>query len=33
MPTLTIEQPNEKQKLFLSETHKYVGFGGSRGGG
>ena len=33
MPTLRISPPNEKQKLFLKEEHKYVGFGGSRGGG
>ena len=33
MPTLKISPPNEKQKLFLTEKHKYVGFGGSRGGG
>jgi hypothetical protein len=25
--------PSEKQKLFLTETHKFVGFGGARGGG
>lgn len=33
MPTLTIATPNEKQKLFLLERHKFVGFGGARGGG
>ena len=31
--TLNIPAPNEKQKLFLSDTHKYVAFGGARGGG
>lgn len=25
--------PNEKQRLFLEERHKYVAFGGARGGG
>lgn len=25
--------PNEKQKLFLLDTHKYIAFGGARGGG
>lgn len=29
MPTLTIDQPNEKQLLFLKDTHKYVGYGGA----
>ena len=33
MPTLTLPPPSEKQKLFLTETHKFVGFGGARGGG
>lgn len=33
MATLRISPPNKKQKLFLTETHKYVGFGGARGGG
>ncbi len=28
-----IPAPNEKQKLFLKDTHKYVAFGGARGGG
>lgn len=31
--TLVIPEPNEKQKLFLRDTHKYVAFGGARGGG
>lgn len=30
---LTVGEPNEKQKLFLTDTHKYVGYGGARGGG
>lgn len=29
MPTLKIDKPNEKQKLFLKDKHKYVGFGGA----
>lgn len=34
MPTnIDIGVPNEKQKLFLRDTHKHVGFGGARGGG
>ena len=33
MPTLSINTPSEKQKLFLLDTHKYVAFGGARGGG
>lgn len=32
MPTLTIKEPNAKQKLFLRDEHKYIGFGGARGG-
>ena len=28
-----IENPNEKQKLFLSDRHRHVAFGGARGGG
>ena len=28
-----IEKPNDKQDLFLRDTHKYVGYGGARGGG
>ena len=31
--TLTMPEPNEKQKLALEETHRYVGYGGARGGG
>lgn len=33
MPTLTIPQPSEKQKLFLLADKKYIAFGGARGGG
>lgn len=28
-----IGNPNEKQRLFLADQHKYVAFGGARGGG
>lgn len=28
-----IEPPNEKQKLFFTDTHKIIGYGGARGGG
>ena len=28
-----INEPNEKQKLFLSDRHKHIAFGGARGGG
>lgn len=30
---INISEPNEKQKLFLSDQHKYIAFGGARGGG
>ena len=30
---LSMPEPNEKQKLALEETHRYVGYGGARGGG
>ena len=30
---ITIDPPNPKQALFLTDTHKHVGFGGARGGG
>lgn len=30
---LDIPEPNPKQKLFLADHHKYVAFGGARGGG
>lgn len=29
MPKLMIGEPNEKQKAFLTDTHKYVGYGGA----
>jgi hypothetical protein len=29
MPTLTISQPNERQKLFLTADKKYIAFGGA----
>ncbi len=31
--TVSIPEPNPKQKLFLADKHKYVAFGGARGGG
>ena len=31
--TLTIPPPNDKQALALREGHRYVGYGGARGGG
>ncbi|MDD3369133.1 MAG: phage terminase large subunit [Lachnospiraceae bacterium] len=30
---IKLEEPNEKQMLFLKDKHKHVGFGGARGGG
>ena len=33
MPELLIPKPSAKQALFLAERHKYVGYGGARGGG
>ena len=33
MPELKLPQPSEKQKQFLLDEHKYVGYGGARGGG
>ncbi|MBQ9685158.1 MAG: phage terminase large subunit [Oscillospiraceae bacterium] len=30
---LKLPPPSEKQKLFLRDEHKYVGYGGARGGG
>lgn len=30
---LLIKEPNQKQKLFLLDRHKYIAFGGARGGG
>ena len=33
MAELCLPRPSEKQKLFLRDRHKYVGYGGARGGG
>ena len=33
IPTLSIPQPSEKQRRFLTDRHKYVAYGGARGGG
>ena len=33
MAELWIPRPSEKQRLFLNDTHRYVGYGGARGGG
>ena len=33
MPTLRIDPPSEKQKLFLTAETMHIGFGGARGGG
>ena len=33
MANLYLGKPSEKQKLFLKDHHKHVGYGGSRGGG
>ncbi|MBQ5405253.1 MAG: phage terminase large subunit [Oscillospiraceae bacterium] len=33
MGALRIPQPNEKQRLFLSDRHRYIAYGGARGGG
>lgn len=33
MPTIYIDEPSEKQKLFLKADTKHIGFGGARGGG
>ena len=30
---LVLPNPNEKQRLFLQDRHKYIAFGGARGGG
>ena len=30
---IKIPEPNEKQKLFLADTHRHIGYGGARGGG
>lgn len=31
--TIDIPEPNDKQKLFLADEHRHVGYGGARGGG
>ena len=33
MPELALPPPSDKQKLFLTDRHKYIGYGGARGGG
>ena len=33
MPTLRIDPPSEKQKMFLTAETMHIGFGGARGGG
>lgn len=33
MRELIIPQPSDKQRLFMLDRHKYVGYGGARGGG
>ena len=33
MPELLLPEPSEKQKQFLRDEHRYVGYGGARGGG
>jgi phage terminase large subunit len=33
MRTLHLPAPNERQRLFLKDEHRYVAFGGARGGG
>lgn len=33
MPELRLPMPSPKQKLLINDTHKYIGFGGARGGG
>ena len=30
---LRLERPNERQEVFLRDRHKYIAFGGARGGG
>jgi hypothetical protein len=30
---IDIPEPNEKQKLFIADTHRHVAYGGARGGG
>lgn len=31
--TLSVPEPNPKQRLFLADTHRHVAYGGARGGG
>ena len=33
MPELTLPRPSRTQRLFLTDTHKYIAYGGARGGG
>lgn len=33
MAELRIPEPSEKQCLFMTDRHKYIGYGGARGGG
>ena len=33
MSTLRMPRPNEKQEMFLTDTHRHVAYGGARGGG
>ena len=33
MTRLNIPAPNEKQRQFMADEHKYIGYGGARGGG
>ena len=33
MPTMRIDPPSEKQKMFLRASTKHIGYGGARGGG
>ena len=33
MAELRIPEPSEKQCLFMADKHKYIGYGGARGGG
>ena len=30
---LTLPSPTERQREFLFDTHRYIAFGGARGGG
>lgn len=33
MTRITLPQPSEKQRLFLEDKHKFIAYGGARGGG